>query len=99
MSPAFSAEKLAYGKGLFRCCYFPSSYGKANHVMFTAWYRNHCKDVRAFLEWRNSKGHGGYKVYNLTAERPPYQAEKLGGDLAYYPFEDHQVLDHSSILA
>lgn len=31
------------------------------------------------------------QVYNLTAERPTYKAEKLGGSLANYLFEDHQV--------
>lgn len=56
-----------------------------------AWYRNHFKDVRQFLEHCKSKGYGSYKVYNLTAERPTYQADKLGGELADFLFEDHQV--------
>ena len=59
--------------------------------LVAAWYRNHYKDVRRFLEHQKSKGSGTYKVYNLTAERPIYHAEKLGGELANFPFEDHQV--------
>lgn len=31
------------------------------------------------------------QVYNLTTERPQYEPEKLGGLLACYGFEDHQV--------
>ena len=56
-----------------------------------AWYRNHWKDVKRFLEHWKSKGNGTFKVYNLTAERSTYQAERLGGELSEFPFEDHQV--------
>lgn len=64
-----------------------------------AWYRNHWKDVKRFLEYWKSKGDGTFKVYNLTAEKPTYQAERLGGELSEFPFEDHQVPSLNQMLA
>ncbi|XP_030246427.1 phosphatidylinositol 3,4,5-trisphosphate 3-phosphatase and dual-specificity protein phosphatase PTEN-like [Drosophila navojoa] len=48
-------------------------------------YRNRLEDVYKFME----ENHGGhYRIYNLCQERS-YDINKFHGNVATYPFEDH----------
>jgi len=50
-------------------------------------FRNSRSDVLRLLEMKHSKH---YRVYNLCGEKQ-YDPQSLGGEVALFPFGDHQV--------
>lgn len=52
---------------------------------YESFYRNSMVDVQRFFERRHP---GKYKIYNLCSERA-YDADKFHGNVAVFPFDDH----------